>query len=106
MPKVRLKRIRTMTFAYWMSFISAVFGIFFGLLFGLMSYASFGLQYGFNYIFRWIVATPIVFGLIGLLASLSAAIIYNLFVRRRGGMFFEFEEDLSKPDLPPSPPEF
>jgi hypothetical protein len=87
MPELRLKRIRTMTFAYWISFISAVFGIFFGLLFGFMSYASFGLQYGLNYIFRWIVATPIVFGLIGFLASLGTAIMYNLFVRKRGVCF-------------------
>jgi len=52
------------------------------------------------------VGTPIVFALIGLLASLSAAIIYNAFVERRGGMFFEFEDDASKVELPPPPPNF
>ena len=106
MPKVRLKHIRTMTFAYWISVISAVFGLFSGLLFGFVSYVNFGLRYGFNYIFRWIVGTPIVFALIGLLASLSAASIYNAFVERRGGMFFEFEDDTSKVELPPPPPNF
>ena len=89
-----------------MSLISAAFGIFFGLLFGLFSYIGFGLLYGFYYIFLWIVGTPIVFGVIGLLASLSAAIIYNAFVKRRGGMFFEFEESTSKAELPPAPPSF
>jgi hypothetical protein len=95
-----------MTFAYWMSVIFAVFGIFFGLLFGLFSYANSGPQYGYYYVFLWIVCTPIVFAMIGLFASLTAAIIYNTFVRRRGGMFFEFEDDAPKVDLPPPPPIF
>ncbi len=41
MAKVRLKHIRTMTFAYWMSVISALFGIFFGLVFSFFSYSLF-----------------------------------------------------------------
>ena len=105
MPKVRLKHIRTMTFAYWMSVISALFGICFGLVFGFFSY-RFSYPIRFYYIFLWIAGTPGVSAVIGLLASLTSAIIYNAFVERRGGMFFEFEEDASKGELPPPPPNF
>ena len=42
----------------------------------------------------------------GVLASLIAAVIYNALVRRQGGMFFEFEDDTSKVELPPPPPNF
>jgi hypothetical protein len=49
------------------------------------------------------VGTPIVFAMIGLFASITSAIIYNAFVKRRGGMFFEFEDDACKVELPPPP---
>lgn len=95
-----------MTFAYWMSVISGLFGIFFGLVFSFFSYLTFRPRHDFYYIFLWIVGTPGVFAVIGLLAGLTSAIIYNAFVERRGGMFFEFEDNASKAELPPPPPNF
>jgi len=39
----------------------------------------------------------------GVLAILIAAVIYNALVRSRGGMLFEFEDRISKPEPPPPP---
>lgn len=106
MPQVRLKYIRAMAFGFWVGFISAVFGLFFGLLFGLVSYVNMGFRNGYQSFLVLVLVTPVVFAVIGLLASLSSAIVYNAFVRRRGGVFFEFEDLETKADLPPPPPRF
>ena len=106
MSSLRLKHIRTMPFAIWLSLISALVGFVFGMIFGFMSFMAFGLRYGVYYILLWILVTPTVFAVIGFLVSLIGAVIYNALVRSRGGVFFEFEDDPSKVELPPPPPNF
>jgi hypothetical protein len=106
MPSVRLKYIATKPFAIWLSFVSALLGFLFGIIFGLMSLPTFGLRYGVYYILLWMLVTPTVFAVIGLLASLTGAVIYNTLVRSRGGVFFEFGDDASKVELTPPPPNF
>lgn len=95
-----------MPFAIWLSLIAALVGFLFGIIFGFMSFLTFGFRYGVYYILLWILVTPTVFAVIGLLASLTGAVIYNALVRSRGGMLFEFEERASKPEPPPPPPNF
>ena len=95
-----------MTFAFWIASFGSVFGLFFGLLFGLLSYVNARSTESIKNAFIVVVATPIVFAVISLLSSLTAATIYNAFVRHRGGMFFEFEDLGSNADLPPPPPRF
>ena len=92
-----------MTFAFWIACFGAVFGLFFGLLFGLMSYFNGRSTENVRNAFIFVVATPIVFAVISLLASLTAATVYNAFVKHRGGMFFVLDLG-SKADLPPPPP--
>ena len=93
-----------MTFAFWTACFGAVFGLFFGLLFGLLSYFNGRSTENVRNAFIFVVATPIVFAVISLLASLTAATVYNAFVKHRGGMFFEIQDLGSKADLPPPPP--
>jgi hypothetical protein len=105
MSILRLKHITIMPFAIWLSLISAIVGFLFGIFFALISFPTFGFRYGVSYILVWILVTPTVFAVIGLLASLIGAAIYNALVRSRGGMLFEFEERTSKSE-PPPPPNF
>lgn len=95
-----------MTFAFWTASFGAVLGLFFGLLFGLLAYLNARNAEGINYAFIVVLATPVIFAVISVLASLTAATIYNAVVKRRGGIFFEFEDVGSKADLPPPPPKF
>src|SRR6266496_316283 len=104
MSILRLKHITIMPFAIWVSLISAIVGFLFGIFFAVISFPTFGFRYGVYIILVWILVTPTVFSVIGLLASLIGAVIYNALVRRRGGVFFEFEDDASKVKLPPPPP--
>jgi hypothetical protein len=106
MLTARLKRIATISFAIWVSLISALFGFIVGLIFGFMSFLGFGLRYGIRYILLWALLTPTFFAFVGFLASLTGAAIYNALVRRHGGMIFDFEEIAPKAELPPPPPSF
>ena len=106
MSSLRLKHVAIMPFAIWLSFIAALFGFLFGIIFGFISFLNSGLRYGVYSILLWILVTPTLFAVIGLLASLIGAAIYNALVTSRGGMLFEFEERASKAELPPPPPNF
>ncbi len=106
MTRVRLKHIRPMTFSFWVASFGMVFGLFVGSFLGLLSYVNGRSTERFAYIWIFLVVTPIVFAVISLLTSLIAATAYNVFVRRRGGMFFEFEDQASNADPPPLPPSF
>lgn len=106
MTRVRLTHIKTMTFAFWIAVFGAAFGLFLGVLFGLLAYLNARSAESINYASIVVVTTPVVLFVISLLASLIAAMVYNSFVRHRGGLFFEFEDLGSNADLPPPPPSF
>lgn len=84
MARVRLRRIEVMPAAVWLSLLAALVGFFLGIVLECFSFAAFGLRYGFHYILLWVVCTPVVFSVIGFLASVIGVAIYNSLVGAKG----------------------
>lgn len=103
MPK--LIRIGIFSFAKFQAVLTALLGLIAGILYSfggliidalvssgwITSWETPGLSYGTVLAFMALVGMPIIFAIVGFVAGLVEAVLYNLFARWIGGIELDFE---------------
>ncbi len=103
---VKIKKIRVMSLAKLQGAMAAFIGLVAGILYSfggalldvlvsmgwISSAATTGVGYGTALAFLAIIGMPIMFGIVGFVAGLIAAGLYNLVAQRVGGVEVDLEQ--------------
>lgn len=98
---VTLRRIRVASLVRWQTFGFFILGMFAGIVY-TTSFAVYGRIRGVVLLW-YVVLTPFLYAVVGLLSSLVVGLIYNSVAERLGGL--EFEVVTTELPLPPPPPD-
>lgn len=103
MSKVMIQRINIVSFTKWLTFVFFVLGIFAGIIY-TTSFAISGQISGIVIIW-YLLLTPILYTLVGIITSLIICITYNSLNTVLGGIVIEVSNSTFDFDSPPPPPE-
>lgn len=87
-----LKRVGVWSLAKLMCVMYGTIGFVIGLLFSLFSMGKSSFLPGFGLGIATVVIAPVAYAVMGLIAGLLSAALYNIFARVTGGIEVEFDE--------------
>jgi len=102
MAEMVLRRVGMMSAAKWMTLAFFVLGIFAGIVY-TASFVVYGQISGIVIIW-YLLLTPILYAVVGLIASLIICVLYNQLNRALGGIVLELSDPRIGFELPPPPP--
>lgn len=103
MAEMVLRRVGVKSAASWMTAAFFVLGIFAGIVY-TASFAASG-QISGIVILWYLLLTPILYAVVGLIAALIICVLYNQLNRTFGGIVLELADSRISFELPPPPPE-
>lgn len=94
MPILKLRRIKVLSLAKVYTVLMALIGLFTGIYYAILG-ISFGVSQGFSgaglALFN-IIVTPVYFGILGFVAGVILALLYNIVARWVGGIELDLEK--------------
>ena len=91
MKKVKLKRIKILSFAAWQSIVCLFSGLFLGTAYCGIGFLFFGGDAINDYMFWYLLVMPAIYFVVTLFASIIAVTLYNLIAGSFGAITFEVE---------------
>jgi len=99
-----LKRVGILSVAKWQTFLGFLSGLFAGV-----AYAGWYFVYyrtlSAGIVSWYLLATPILYGVVTFLATVIGGVVYNSLAESLGGMVLEFDNPRDEYDQPPLPSE-